>query len=432
VARDEAIRAARDAEGEIRNGHYRGPLHGVPVAIKDNILTAGIRTEAGSGVLRGFVPSLDATVASRLKEAGAVIVGKTTTQEFAYTGDAPPTRNPWDLGRTPGGSSAGSAAAVAAQSCMAAIGTETMGSLRMPSAVNGVVGLKPTYGRISRSGVIPLSWSMDHCGPIAKTVEDAALMLNAVAGFDPKDGTSARVAVPDYRGALREDLNGVRLGIPRNYFFRGLHQTVRNAVEQALRVLEQLGAVLVTVTVPDVIELSRTIAMTLIVPEASAVQRGSLRERAADYYDATRTQLEAGELVLATHYLRALQARQLVKNAFRDVFMEDNLDALVTPMEPSTATKVDESYEAKMVFEDIGEEPWQIAFSRLSVPSTLAGLPGLTVPCGFSVASEEGRVGANLPIGLQIIGRPFAESTIFHIGFAYQSSTDWHRRRPLL
>lgn len=430
VMKDGARAAAEAAEHEMAQGQYRGPLHGIPIAVKDNILAEGTPTFAGSRFFGRIASSRDATAVRRLRSAGAIIVGKTETHEFAYNGTPPPTRNPWDLSRTPGGSSAGSAAAVAADSCLGALGTETMGSIRMPAAVTGVVALKPTYGRVSRSGVVPLSWSMDHCGPMTKTVVDTALILGVVAGFDPDDVTSGREPVPDYMASLAGDLEGLRLGAP-DYFFRGLHSDVRTAVEQALRVLADLGAVIVPVSLPKVVEHSREIASGITVLEASAIHRKWLRAHADEYQPGNRARMEFGELTAGMHYLRAQQMRTVVKNAFKSTFLEHRLDALVGPMEPSTATLVEDSYTGTMWFSDVGDEPWMRSFVRLSVPSTLAGLPGLTLPCGFSsgdVAREN--VGSGLPIALQVVGRPYGEQTVLRIGAAYQSRTSWHTRRP--
>lgn len=430
VMRESAQQEAESADKEVRSGRYRGPLHGIPIALKDNIHAIGGPTFAGSSFYGRIVSSFNATITERLRQAGAVIIGKTETHEFAYNGEPPPTRNPWDLTRTPGGSSAGSAAAVAAHACLGAVGTETMGSIRMPAAVTGVVGLKPTYGRVSRYGVVPLSWSMDHCGPMTKTVEDAALLMNVLAGFDGRDRTSAREPVPDYASGLVGDLKGTRLGAP-DYFFRGLHRPIRAAVEEAMRVLADLGAVIVPIALPGIIEQSREIASGITVVEASAIHRTWLRAHAAHYQPGNRVRFEFGELTQGMHYLRAQQLRALVKEAFKATFIEHQLDALIGPMEPSTATRVEDSYTGMMWFEDIGEEPWMRTFVRLSVPSTLAGLPGLTLPCGFSTeAPPRENVGPGLPIALQVVGRPFGEALILRIGAAYRRVTSWHARRP--
>ena len=428
VQRDDALRAAVEAEAAIGRGEYRGALHGIPIALKDLYFTAGTPTEGGSQVLRGFVPTYDATVTRRLKEAGAVIVGKTVTHEFASGLSTPATRNPWDLERVPGGSSAGSGAAVAAHSCLAAMGSDTGGSIRMPAALNGVVGLKPTYGRVSKYGVIPLSWSLDHCGPMTRTVEDAALLLNAVAGHDHLDPTTVNEPVPDYTHTLHQNIRGLRIGVPRNYFFDGVHQPVKDAVAQALRLLESSGAILVEVEVPYV-EFALRVGLGILVPEASSLHQSWLRSRAADYLEGTRTRLELGELLLATHYLRAQRARTIIKQTFREVFTANRLDILATPTEPTSATKIDET---TITFDDIGKESYYSAFVRETIPFNVCGLPALSVPCGFSPDPAAPPMGAGLPIGLQIVGRPFDESTILRVGVAYQAMTDWHLRRPAL
>jgi aspartyl-tRNA(Asn)/glutamyl-tRNA(Gln) amidotransferase subunit A len=428
VMGDSALEAAREAEAAIAGGEYRGPLHGIPVALKDLYYTAGTPTGAGSQVLDGFVPAHSATVTERLQAVGAIIVGKTVTHEFAYGQNTPTTRNPWDLERTPGGSSAGSGAAVAAGSCLAAMGTDTGGSIRMPASVDGVVGLKPTYGRVSRYGVVPLSWSLDHCGPLTRTVEDAGLMLQATAGHDARDPASADLPVGDLTSGLHDGVRGLRLGVPTNYFFDLIHRTVQEAFEQALTILTNLGAVRVDVTLPGV-ELALPIGIGIMMPEASSIHQQWLRQTPERYDEGTRRMLEAGELQLATHYLQAQRGRAALKDAFKTVFREHALDALITPTEPTTATRIDQT---SVDFGEAGQEPFFSVFVRHTIPFNISGLPALSVPCGFSADTEGGRIGAGLPIGLHIAGRPFDEATILRIGSAYQSVTDWHTRRPPL
>jgi aspartyl-tRNA(Asn)/glutamyl-tRNA(Gln) amidotransferase subunit A len=425
---EQALDAARAAESAIARGEYRGPLHGIPIALKDLFYTAGIPTSAGSDVLAGFVPGYDATVTERLRAAGAVCVGKTVTHEFAYGQNVPPTRNPWDLERTPGGSSAGSGAAVAAHSCLAAMGTDTGGSIRMPASVDGVVGLKPTYGRVSRFGVMPLSWSLDHCGPLTKTVEDTALVMNAIAGHDPRDPASSPMGTDDLTEHLRDDVRGLRLGVPRKYFFDRIHRTVGDAVERAIGVLQSLGTVCVEVDIPHV-DLSVPIGISILMPEASAIHQSWLRQHSDRYDSGTRRMLEAGELVLATDYLRAQRARSIVKAAFKTVFRDHQLDALITPTEPTLATRLDQ---LSVDFGDGQSEPFFSVFVRQTIPFNVSGLPALSVPCGFSGDTEGGRIGSGLPIGLHIAGRPFDEATVLRIGFAYESATDWSTRRPAI
>lgn len=428
VMAETALEAARAAEAAIAHGAYRGPLHGIPLALKDLYYTAGTPTGAGSHVLDGFVPAHDATVTERLQAAGAIIVGKTVTHEFAYGQNTPVTRNPWDLERTPGGSSAGSGAAVAAGSCLGAMGTDTGGSIRMPASVDGVVGLKPTYGRVSRYGVVPLSWSLDHCGPLTRTVEDAGLILQATAGYDARDPASANVPMPDLSLGIHADVRGLRLGVPQNYFFDRIHRSVREAFEQAMTILTNLGAVRVDVTVPAV-ELAVPIGIGILMPEASSIHQQWLRQKPEQYDDGTRRMLEAGELQLATDYLQAQRGRAALKDAFKTLFRQHSLDALLTPTEPTTATRIDQPM---VDFGDAGEEPFFSAFVRHTIPFNISGQPALSLPCGFSVDTEGGRIGAGLPIGLHIAGRPFDEATILRIGRAYESATDWHTRRPPL
>ena len=428
VLGDGALESARAAETAIARGDYRGPLHGIPVALKDLYHLAGTSTGAGSQVLDGFMPGADATVTERLRAAGAVIVGKTVTHEFAYGQNIPPTRNPWDLDRTPGGSSAGSGAAVGAGACLAAMGTDTGGSIRMPAAVDGVVGLKPTYGRVSRHGVVPLSWSLDHCGPLTRTVEDAALMLQAIAGYDARDPASANVSVADFTRDIQSGVKGLRLGVPTNYYFDRIHVAVRDAFERALAMLAELGAVRVDVTL-RLVELAVPIGIGILMPEASSIHQQWLREQPERYDDGTRRMLQAGELQLATDYLRSQRARTALKAAFRSTFEQHSLDALVMPTEPTTATRIDQ---LEVDFGGGVREPFFSTFVRHTIPFNVSGQPALSVPCGFSADTEGGRIGAGLPIGLQIAGKPFDEATILRIGSAYQAVTDWHTRRPPL
>lgn len=298
----------------------------------------------------------------------------------------------------------------------------------MPASVDGVVGLKPTYGRVSRYGVVPLSWSLDHCGPLTRTVEDAGLMLQATAGYDARDPASANVPVTDLTSGMLDGVRGLRLGVPRNYFFDRIHRNVHDAFEQALTILTDLGAVRVEVTLPGV-ELAVPIGIGILMPEASVIHQQWLRQTPERYDDGTRRMLEAGELQLATHYLQAQRARAALKDAFKTVFREHALDALITPTEPTTATRIDQTV---VDFGEAGKEPFFSTFVRLTIPFNVSGLPALSVPCGFSVDTEDGRIGAGLPIGLHIAGRPFDEATILRTGSAYQSVTDWHTRRPPL
>jgi len=421
VTKESAYTAAEQAEREIARGESKGPLHGIPLALKDLLYTTGVPTEAGSRVLAGFIPPYDSTVTTRLKESGAILIGKTVTQEFAYGMNIPSTRNPWDLERWPGGSSAGSAVAVAVDSAMGAIGTDTGGSIRVPSSLNGVVGLKPTFGRVSKHGVIPMSTTMDHCGPITKTVEDAALLMNVIAGYDPHDTTSLNVPVPDFTDGLDRGIAGLRLGVERNHFFYSeVLPAVRRAVESALSVLESQGATLVDVEIPY-LEYAPHAGLTLIMVDTSSYHQAWLRERPEEYDPRTRFMLEVGEFILATDYLRALQVRKLFKGAMKEVFDTHRLDALVTPTIPITTVPVNEMSVTIIDMEDDGETILP-ALVHHCTPFNLSGQPALTLPCGF----DDNR----LPIGLQIVGRPFDEPTVLRIGYTYESATSWHREAP--
>jgi aspartyl-tRNA(Asn)/glutamyl-tRNA(Gln) amidotransferase subunit A len=431
VMADAALLAAEASDARRARQARIGPLDGIPMALKDLYYTAGVRTEGGSKVLAGFTPSRNATVTQRLLDGGAVIVGKTVTHEFACGTcgmGIPPTRNPWDLARTPGGSSAGSGAAVAADSCIAAMGTDTGGSVRMPASVNGVVGLKPTAGRISKHGVIPMSWSLDCCGTLTKSVEDAALLLNVLAGSDTADPSSWDEPVPDYTRDLHAGVEGLRVGVLGTQFLRGIHQSVQSAMEAALDQLAQLGAVRVEVAVPE-IELAPYVGVGILVPEFASVHQRWLRHQPADYWEGTRSRLEVGELLSATQYLRAQRGRTLIKNAFRKVFTENRLDVIVAPTLVSHATLVDQRL---LEFEDGNDELASRAFVRSTIPFTLAGLPALSVPCGFATHADDATIQRDLPIGMQIVGRPFDEATVLRVGSAYESATEWHERRPAL
>jgi aspartyl-tRNA(Asn)/glutamyl-tRNA(Gln) amidotransferase subunit A len=308
------------------------------------------------------------------------------------------------------------------------MGTDTGGSIRMPAAVDGVVGLKPTYGRVSRYGVVPLSWSLDHCGPLTRTVEDAAHVLQATAGYDARDPASANVDVPDFMSDIHAGVRGLRVGVPTNYYFERIHRTVQDAFERALAVLTDLGAQLVDVRLP-MLELAGPIGIGILMPEASSIHQQWLREHPERYDDGTRRMLQAGELQLATDYLRSQRARTALKAAFKSIFEEHRLDALATPTEPTTATRIDH---LEVDFGEAGQEPFLSAFVRYTIPFNVSGQPALSVPCGFSADTENGRIGAGLPIGLQIVGKPFDEATVLRIGAAYEAATDWHMRRPPL
>ena len=419
---DEALQEARVAEAEIQSGHYRGPLHGIPVGLKDLYYTKGVRTTGGSKVLGDFVPDWDATAAARLRESGAILLGKLNMREFASGGNSDnphygPARNPWDTLRTSGGSSSGSGSAVASGQCAGALGSDTGGSIRIPASLCGIVGLKPTFGRVSRRGVLPLSWSFDTAGPMARTVEDAALMLNALAGYDPQDPSSVRRPEEDFTAGLGRDISGLRLGIPREYFFDTLDPEVDDSVKQAASVLEGLGASLEEVSVPF-LERSQDIGMLISNPEASEIHRERLRDRADDLGPEFRARLEAGMLIPAADYVRAQRARTVFNRQIEEAF--ERVDVLLTPTVAVGAPKIGDT----TVEVGSGTEPIQTLMARLTRPFNLPGSPVVTLPCGFT--------SAGLPIGLQLASRLFDEATILRVAHAYEQATDWHKRRPPL
>jgi aspartyl-tRNA(Asn)/glutamyl-tRNA(Gln) amidotransferase subunit A len=421
VTAEEALAAARAHEQLIAAGYYLGPFHGVPIGLKDNLYTRGVRSTAGSKVLGDFVPDADATVTARLRAAGAVIVGKLNMHEFAWGGttDNPhygPTRNPWDPTRFPAGSSGGSGAAVAAREVFAAIGTDTGGSVRLPAAVNGCVGIRPTIGRVSNHNVVPLAWSMDTVGPMARTVADVAAMLQVIAGHDSCDEGSATVPVPDYLEALRRDARGVRIGVVRDYFFSHLQPPVHDAVRGAIDALVGAGAQVVDVEIAN-IHGNISAQLTIESAEPSTYHQRWLRERPQDYGEDVRVLLEMGEMYLATHYLQAQRYRTLLRHEFLAAF--ERVDVFICPTLPFVATPVGAM---KVVIEGDREEDMLSAIMQYTGVPSLTGLPSMSVPCGFS---PDG-----LPIGMQIIGRPFDEATIFRVGHAYQQLTDWHTREP--
>jgi aspartyl-tRNA(Asn)/glutamyl-tRNA(Gln) amidotransferase subunit A len=416
VAAGEARAAARAADER----EPSGPLHGIPVALKDLFDTAGMPTTAGSRSRAGLVATEDAAVTERLKSAGAIIAGKTVTHEFAFGVTSPPARSPWNTTCIPGGSSGGSGAAVAADACLAALGTDTGCSVRLPAAINGVVGLKPTYGRVSRRGVVPLSWSCDHVGPITKTVEDCALLLNAIAGHDPRDPTSAPEGVPDFTAGLELGLDGLRIGVPRRYFFDDIQPGVESAVRDATAVLERQGAELVEVEIPHV-ELSLPVVLVASLVEGATIHRRSLRTKADLYGQDVRFLLEVGQLLFGTHYLDAQRVRALIKRSFREVFEREQLALLATPTAPLTALPAGQE---TFAFGDEPPQPVINHYARYACPFNVSGQPALSLPCGFD--------DQRLPVGLQLVGRPFDEVTVLRAGNAYEAATSWHREHPPL
>lgn len=423
VYEEESRAIAKASEELIRAGHHLGPLHGIPIALKDNVGLKGLRTTAGSKVLGDWIPDVDATIAAKLKGAGAIIIGKTNMHEFAWggTSDNPhygAVRNPWNTERFPAGSSGGSGAAVAARLCYGAIGTDTGGSVRLPSAINGVVGIRPSIGRVSNYGVIPLAYSMDTVGPMTRTVEDNARMFQVIAGHDRLDGGSAEIAVDDYTADLARGVDGLRIGVVPGYFFHHLQPPVHEAVTGALQTLEKAGATVVDVNMEH-IHGNISAQLTIESTEPSAYHQRWLREHPDDYGDDVRTLLEVGELLLATHYIQAQRYRSLLRSEFLDAFRD--VDVFICPTLPFTATKVGEA----LVEIEAGQpEDMLSAIMQFTGVPSLTGLPSLNVPCGFD---DDG-----LPIGMQIIGEPFGERMLYRVGAAFQAQTDFHTRAPAI
>jgi aspartyl-tRNA(Asn)/glutamyl-tRNA(Gln) amidotransferase subunit A len=435
-----ALEQARAADAAMGGQPQGLPLRGIPIAVKDILCTAGIPTTCGSRILEDFVPPYDATVVARLKAAGAVILGKTNTDEFAMGSSTEnsaffPTHNPWDLERVPGGSSGGSAAAVAAGECLGALGTDTGGSVRQPAALCGIVGLKPTYGRVSRYGLIAFASSLDQVGVLTRDVTDAAILLNVIAGHDPLDSTSLDAPVPDATAALTGDIRGMRVGVPREYFIPGMQPEVEAAVRAALEKLADLGAEIVEVSLPHT-DYALPVYYLIAPAEASANLarydgvRYGLRivgNSLEDTYKQTRGQGFGPEvkrrIMLGTYalsagyydayYLKAQKVRTLIKGDFDRAFQQ--VDVIVTPTSPTTAFRIGEKT----------DDPIQMYLSDIFTLSVnLAGICGINVPCGFDAQG--------LPIGMQIIGPALGEMTILRVAYAYEQATDWHTRRPPL
>jgi len=411
VTGEQALKTAREMESELRQGRWRGPLHGIPIALKDNVDTAGIRTTAASELFKDRVPSEDAEVVRKLKNAGAVILGKLNLHEFAYGGTSDVSyfgavHNPWALDHIAGGSSGGSAAATAADLCFGSLGTDTAGSVRIPSSYCGVVGFKPTYGRVSLRGVIPLSWTLDHVGPICKTVEDAGLMLAAIAGYDPMDPTTVDVPVPDYTRALQMDPEKLRLGIPRSPFFENLHPEVAKAVGVAIEVLRKIAKSEAEIELPPTAPL-----LPIVGTEAYAFHSKWIAESPNLYQPSTRDRIiQLAADVKAPVYAQALRETYLLRREITKAF--SNVDLLITPTMPRPA----ETFAESKNFDVLGLQN--------TSPFDIFGLPTITVPCGFT--------NAGLPIGLQIAGAPFAESTVLALAHAFERETEWHKRHPQL
>jgi aspartyl-tRNA(Asn)/glutamyl-tRNA(Gln) amidotransferase subunit A len=422
VCAESALESARAAEADLMAGRVLGRLHGVPWAPKDLYSTRGVRTTGGSKILADSVPSEDSTVVARLARAGTILLGKLNMHEFAYGpeglnahyGDA---RNPWsaDAHRITGGSSSGSGAAVAAGLAPGSLGSDTGGSIRIPASLCGITGLKPTYGRVSRAGVLPLAWSMDHVGPMTRSARDCALMLSVIAGYDPADPTTSVLPVPDYGAALTGDVKGLRVGLLRAHFTDPAAADVRAAVEASAKQLEQAGAVVDEVNLTQVIHVA-TGSAAIVASEALAYHAPWMRSRPQDYQPDVRERLRLGAFVNGAHYVRAQQIRALVTREVDEALARR--DVLLAPATPLVAPVLGEREAA------LGDGPSDVraALLRCTRPFNFSGHPACAAPCGFTPGG--------LPIGLQIVGRPFDEATVLRVVDAYQRVTDWHTRRP--
>jgi aspartyl-tRNA(Asn)/glutamyl-tRNA(Gln) amidotransferase subunit A len=439
---EEVARArAREADKRIKAGDTSSPLLGIPIAVKDNMCTDGIRTTCASKILGNFVPPYDATVVRNLTRAGYVLCGKPNMDEFAMGSSTENsgffiTKNPWDLERIPGGSSGGSAAAVAAGECIGSLGSDTGGSIRQPASCCGVVGLKPTYGRVSRFGLVAFASSLDQIGPITKDVTDAGLLLNVISGHDAKDSTSADIPSPDFTKSLRKDAKGMKIGLPKEYFIEGMDREVEKAVREAVKTLEGLGAKVVEVSLPHT-DFAVATYYILATSEASSNLarydgvkygfRAGAPKDLLDMYMKTRDQGFGPEvkrrIMLGTYalsagyydayYKKGQQVRTLIKRDFDEAFR--TVDVIATPTAPTAAFKIGEK----------SSDPLQMYLSDIfTISVNLAGIPGISVPCGFT--------SGNLPIGLQLLGKHFDEESLLHAAFAYEQATEWHKKRAKL
>ena len=438
IAKEYAARQAKEADKRLASGRDITPLTGVPISVKDIFCTQGMLTTCASKILNNFVPPYDATVIKKLKDAGAVILGKNNMDEFAMGSSTENsafvvTKNPWDIERVPGGSSGGSAASVAAGECAASVGTDTGGSIRQPASCCGVVGLKPTYGRVSRYGIVAFASSLDQAGPLTKDVKDCAVLLNTIAGHDPHDATSIEAPVPDYTAGLGKGIKGIRVGIPMEYFIKGLDSDVEQAVRDAIEVLKKKGASIVDVSLPHT---DYAIAVYYLVATAEASSNLARYDGVKYGYRASNNNLlemycksrDEGfgpevkrRIMLGTYalsagyydayYKKASQVRTLIKNDFEEAFTR--CDVIITPTSPTPAFKIGEKV----------ADPLTMYLSDIfTISCNLAGIPGLSLPCGFTKE--------NLPIGLQILGKPMDEETVLKTAYSFEQATEWHKKRP--
>ncbi|WHY78093.1 Asp-tRNA(Asn)/Glu-tRNA(Gln) amidotransferase subunit GatA [Neobacillus sp. WH10] len=437
---DRAMQSAKLLDEKLATDSQKGLLFGMPIGVKDNIVTKGLRTTCASKILENFDPIYDATVVQKLQQAETVTIGKLNMDEFAMGSSNEnsafqKTRNPWNLDRVPGGSSGGSAASVAAGEVLFSLGSDTGGSIRQPASFCGVVGMKPTYGRVSRFGLVAFASSLDQIGPITRTVEDNAYLLQAISGLDPMDSTSANVDVPNFASTLTGDVKGLKIAVPKEYLGEGVNETVRQSVLDALKVLESLGAVWEEVSLPHskyalaaYYLLSSSEASANLArfdglrygyrsPDAESLIDLYKKTRAEGFGDEVKRRIMLGTFALSSgyydaYYKKAQQVRTLIKKDFEDVFTK--FDVIVGPTTPTSAFKIGENIEdpLTMYVNDI-----------LTIPLNLAGLPGISVPCGFD---------AGLPLGLQVIGKYFDEATVYRVAHAFEQATDFHKQKPEL
>ena len=420
VTGEQALEAARQAEHEIATSQHRGPLHGVPMAVKDQFNTAGIRTTGGSSILKDNIPDEDATVITNLKKAGAVMLGKLNMSEFAmaeiYNHPYGTPRNPWDLERNPGTSSSGSGAATAASLCATSLGEDTGGSIRGPANFSGLVGLRPSHGRVSRHGVLGGSWSMDTVGPISRSVEDAAITIQAIAGYDPKDRYSWNVPVPDYRQALTGDIQGIKLGVVQERMDSpNLDPEFRDTVAKAISALGELGASSQDVSIP-LAPKAGALTMSILSVEWSNLHRPLFEPNIDELDHNNKIRFLTGSVIPAQFYYKAQKIRAVLRQQILDAL--EQVDVLVLPTGPVTAPPVESVPGVQSKEHALTGLAGRISFTG---PFNLAGTPALSVPCGFS--------SSGMPMGLQIVGRPFAEETVLRVAHAYEQATEWHNRR---
>jgi aspartyl-tRNA(Asn)/glutamyl-tRNA(Gln) amidotransferase subunit A len=422
VTADQAMEQARKAEREIAAGHYRGPLHGVPYAPKDLVATKGIRTTNGSKATSDWIPDYESTVTTRLNQAGAILIGKLNLLEFAMgsgqRGLVGPARNPWDLAYSPSGSSSGSGAALAARMVPLTIGSDTGGSIRGPAKSCGIVGLKPTYGRVSRFGVTTLSWTLDHVGPMARTVADVARMLHAMAGPDPHDRTAALEPVPDYNKLLTRNIKGLRIGVPSEYFFEHVHPETDAALRRANALLKEMGAVLVDFKVRDA-ALCGAASSIILNTEAAACHEQVLKEKADLLDPLVRERLEVATFNSAIDYIKAQRFRTILMEEMRRVF--ETCDVMMLPS-GNAAPRLDAEIAGTDAPSDPPAPPRPDTFNI----ANMTGIPAIVLPCGFTAGPP------SVPLGIQFCAKPFDEATLFRVSHAYQAATDWHKRRPPL